>query len=353
MRWPESPGHEPHEFCHLAAADSFWLAEVCWGGRTRRSLPGGGLPGLHLHRSPQSVQTWEHPCWVPTALQPPALLGTGRAPQHFRPDHPVPPPVNVPLASAPGDFPRRRVLVPVPPGQAPTPAPRSAPAGRPHQPARQLLTPLDTGTRTLLMDREVRAEGGRWHTPAWLPAPLNPARGTKGRRRLTFGGSPLFGLQRREGAHDGPHGSGDLCATWDPGPCPSPPLEEISVDLPVRIGADQPPPGSSPAARCWASAGPGRREPLLPSPAPHTLCLPGRRLPRALGTGPGRFPCPGPTMVPRSLPGARRGAGGRPRLPSQRRVRCGNRAPPAPPAARSAPLPAPALPPRGPSTNHE
>lgn len=35
----------------------------------------------------------------------------------------------------------------------------------------------------------------------------------------------MFGLQRGEGAHDGPHGSEDLCATWDLGPCPSPPLE--------------------------------------------------------------------------------------------------------------------------------
>lgn len=76
------------------------------------------------------------------------------------------------------------------------------------------------------MERRVQAEGGGWHTPAQHRAPPNPARGTKGRRRwLTFRRSPLFGLQRREGAHDGPHGSEDLCATWDPSPCPSPPLE--------------------------------------------------------------------------------------------------------------------------------
>lgn len=76
------------------------------------------------------------------------------------------------------------------------------------------------------MERRVQAEAGGWHTPAQHQVPPNPARGTKGRRRwLTFRRSPLFGLQRREGAHDGPHGSEDLCATWDPSPCPSPPLE--------------------------------------------------------------------------------------------------------------------------------
>lgn len=34
----ESPGHAPWEFYHLAAADSFWLAEVFRAGQTQHSL---------------------------------------------------------------------------------------------------------------------------------------------------------------------------------------------------------------------------------------------------------------------------------------------------------------------------
>lgn len=50
---------------------------------------------------------------------------------------------------------------------------------------------------------------------------------------LTFRGSPLFGLQGREGTHDGPHGSEDLCATWDPWPCLLPPLKRNRCGLPT------------------------------------------------------------------------------------------------------------------------
>lgn len=40
--------------------------------------------------------------------------------------------------------------------------------------------------------------------------PQSPAGGNKRMRWLTFGGPPLFGLQRREGAHHRPHGCQDL-----------------------------------------------------------------------------------------------------------------------------------------------
>lgn len=136
-----------------------------------------------------------------------------------------------PLPSAPTDFPGpgtwcpRRVLLP--------------PEARAH--SGSLLCEL-TGVHTnppagflLLWIQESEpaphGEGGPGqvgqvaHPSPALSTP-KPSRGTKERRRwLTFRGSPLFGLQRRECAHDGPHGSEDLCATWDPGPCPSPPLE--------------------------------------------------------------------------------------------------------------------------------
>lgn len=167
------------------------------------------------------------------------------------------------------------------------------------------------------MERRVQTKRGRWHTPAPHRAPPNPARGTKGRRRwLTFRRSPLFGLQRREGAHDGPHGSEDLCATWDPLPGPSPPLQEISVAPLLRIGGGKKrerrrkaPGSSSPAAWYSASVGLGRGEPFLSlfSP-PHALTHRASRSPRAPGTGPGRSARRGPRTLPRCLLGAGHGA---------------------------------------------
>lgn len=140
---------------------------------------------------------------------------------------------------------------PPPLGPAPTLAPSSARSGHSHQTSRQVSYSIGCKNLPLLLvQRRVQAEGGRWHTPAWHRAPPNPARGTKGRRRwLTFRRSPLFGLQRREGAHDGPHGSEDLCATWDPLPCPSPPLERnlCGSSTPNWRREKKKAPGSSPA----------------------------------------------------------------------------------------------------------
>lgn len=42
-------GREPGELYPLAAADSFWLAEVYWGGQTEQPLPDDGLLGLRQH----------------------------------------------------------------------------------------------------------------------------------------------------------------------------------------------------------------------------------------------------------------------------------------------------------------
>lgn len=86
----------------------------------------------------------EHPRWMPTLAQSPALMGTGRASQHFHPDTQSLPPVNVPLPSAPRDFPRRRVLAPG--TQVPTLAHPLSLHRDSHQSSRQLLIPLDTGT---------------------------------------------------------------------------------------------------------------------------------------------------------------------------------------------------------------
>lgn len=165
----------------------------------------------------------------------------------------------------------------------------------------------------------------------------------------------MFGLQRREGAHDGPHGSEDLCATWDLGPCPSPPLEG------KQCGSSTPnwrlkKKSTRQLAAAWysASVGLGRWEPLLSffSPA-HALAHRASGSSRASGPGPGRSPRRGwRTMEPawRWTPGRRSRAAEAPE-PAPRAVR--EPRSPAPPAARSAPLPALGLGLRGPSTNHE
>lgn len=180
---------------HLAAAGSFWLAVVVWGGQTQRPLPSNGLPGLHLHRSPRSMGMCEHPRWVPTVAQPPAVMGTGRASQQTIP---LPRPVSLPFP-APRDFPRRRVQVPITQGAGTHPLwlPPLRLPGWSHQSSCWRLSPLDTGTGAGSSQRGKSGPGVSGHTPLQLRAPPNPARGTKGRRRwLTFGGSPLFGLQR-------------------------------------------------------------------------------------------------------------------------------------------------------------
>lgn len=204
---------------------------------------------------------------------------------------------------------------PPPLGPAPTLAPSSAQSGHSHQTSRQVSYSIGyKNLPLLLVQRRVQAEGGRWHTPARHRAPPNPARGTKGRRRwLTFRRSPLFGLQRREGAHDGPHGSEDLCTTWDPLPCPSPPLERNQCGSSTpnwrREKKKKHPAARLPAAWYSASVGLGRWEPFLSffSPA-HALTHRASRSRRAFGTGPGRFARHGPRTLPRSLVGAGHGA---------------------------------------------
>lgn len=190
----------------------------------------------------------------------------------------------------------------------------------------------------------VQGQGRREHTPAQPRAPLNPSRETKGRRRwLTFRRPPLFGLQRRECAHDGPHGSEDLCATWDPAPCPSPPLERN------QRGSSTPNWWRKKSTRQLAcSLVFGRRGAGAPGACSSLL----QPLTRTASRGQPLPPClrsQGPRTMPRSLPGAGHG----PRLARQLRVRCGSRAPPAPPAALPTLLPALGLGLGGPSTNHE
>lgn len=172
---------------------------------------------------------------------------------------------------------------------------------------------------------------------------------------LTFRGSPLFGLQGREGTHDGPHGSEDLCATWDAWPCLLPPLKRNRCGLPTlnwRRGKarKQKAPGSSPAAWYSESVGPGRLELVAAAffSQAHALTPRARssrelsQAPPGAGTQPGHWPLRGPSPEPQSLPDVGHGAGvpARPRLPSPRRVRCGSCAPPARPCYH------PAAPPR-------
>lgn len=176
----------PREFYHLAEADSFWLAEVFRGWADTAPSPGGRLPGLHPHGCPRRVGMCEHPHWMPRAHnKSPFITGRGRASQHSQPGDSVTPTCE----SAPSFCSWGRRPLWLHPLRL---------RGCSHQSSRPLLALLDTGSvNTLLMEREVRAKAGGWHTPAQLTAPSNPARGTKGRRKcLTFRGSPLFGLQR-------------------------------------------------------------------------------------------------------------------------------------------------------------
>lgn len=185
---------------------------------------------------------------------------------------------------------------------------------------------------------------------------------------LTFRGSPLFGLQGREGAHDGPHGSEDLCETWDPGPCLFPPLKRNRRGLPTlnwRRGktGKLKSPGQLACSLVFRKRGAG-------APGACSCCLlqPGTctdsRGQGLAGAFTGAPLCGHPTgplalressPEPQSLSDAGHGAGvpARPRL--RARAACGAGAalcPPAPAATR--PLrPAFGLDLRGPSTNHE
>lgn len=162
-----------------------------------------------------------------------------------------------------------------------------------------------------LLRREACRPGARWHPPAQHPAPPGPIQETKGRRRrLTFRGSPLFGLQRREGAHDGPHGSEDLCVTWDPGPCPSPPLERNQCGLSTPNWRKTESKGTRRAVRQprgspRASVGLGLWRLLAsffsPAHAPPRRRASGSRKPLTVApTRPGRSPRPEPrTMSPK------------------------------------------------------
>lgn len=263
----------------------------------------------------------EHPCWVSTVAQSPAVMGTGRASQHSNQTIQSPPTCESDSSFCSQRFPGGVSWHPVPYRGSPPPlgpVPTLAPCAcsrYSHQTSRQVSDSFGyKNLPSLVMERRAQAKEGRGHTPAQHGAPPNPARGTKGRRRwLTFRRSPLFGLQRREGAHDGPHGSEDLCATWDPLPGPSPPLQRNQCGSSTlnwrRKKKKKKAPGSSPAAWYSASVGLGRWEPFLSFFSPtHALTHRASGSPRAFGTGPGRFARHRPRTLPRSLLGAGHGA---------------------------------------------
>lgn len=148
------------------------------------------------------------------------------------------PPVNVSLPSATRDFPARRVLAPVP--QAPTPAPSSEPsrAGIHTNPPASFF-PYRNGN-PLLMQREVWAEAGRWHTPAQLPAPPNPP----GEQKEEEGGLPFEGrlclvCRDEKVPMTAPMAAKTCVRLGTPGPAPPLPWEETSVERPLRIGGGQ------------------------------------------------------------------------------------------------------------------
>lgn len=189
-------------------------------------------------------------------------------------------------------------------------------------------------------------------------------RGTKGRRsRLTFRGSSLFGLQRREGAHDGPHDSEDLCATWDPRPCPSPLLERNQCGSSTpnwRRGGKKKKKSARRLARCslvFSERGAGALGAFSFLLQPRTCTdSQGRRLRASLRTRAWTLPSPKAEDDAPKKPAWRWTPGRRARpaeapKPAPRAVR--EPRSPAPPAARSAPLPALGLGLGGPSTNHE
>lgn len=162
----------------------------------------------------------------------------------------------------------------------------------------------------------------------------------------------MFGLQGGEGAHDGPHGSEDLCATWDPRPCLFPPLKRNRCGLPTlnwrrgKARKQKKSPGQLACSLVFRKRGagaPGAPGCCLLQPGTCTDSQ-GQRLrepsqaPPGVGTKPGHWLLRGPSPEPQSLPDVGHGAGvpARPRLPSPRRVRCGSCAPPARPCCHPA-----------------
>lgn len=125
-------------FHHLDVADSFWLAEVLRVDRQITVSLMVRLPDQHLPKHGHSqggMHECKHPGWMLEVAPTSALMGAGRASQHF---HPVQrtqlsPPVNLP-SLAPTYSPGERG----PAGPAPTltAAPRCS-----HQPSHEVLTP--------------------------------------------------------------------------------------------------------------------------------------------------------------------------------------------------------------------
>lgn len=188
---------------------------------------------------------------------------------------------------------------------------------------------------------------------------------------LTFRGSPLFGLQGREGAHDSPHGSEDLCESWDPRPCLFPPLKRNRCGLPTlnwrrgKARKQKKAPGSSPAAWYSESVGPGLLELVAAAffSQAHALTLraSGSREPSQAPPAPVRAPSGATSLSEGQAPSPKTcltldtGPACPPGRGCRARAACGAGAalrPPAPAATR--PLrPALGLDLRGPSTNHE
>lgn len=110
----------------------------------------------------------------------------------------------------------------------------AAAPGCSHQPSHEVLNSLDTRgcpKPSWTVDLELRETDVSSQHNTQCPQTYSGEQMED--RVLTFRGSPLFGLQGREGAHDGPHGSEDLCETWDPRPCLFPPLKRNRRGLPT------------------------------------------------------------------------------------------------------------------------
>lgn len=264
-----------------------------------------------------------------------------------------PPPVSPTHPSAPRDFQEESPGTWSPRGVSPTPGASAHPGSQqrvhdiPTEPPARFLTPLDIRTcpcSSWRGESRPREAGGTPQLSTEHPQ-TQP-----GEQKEEGGGLPLEGrlclvCRDEKVPMTAPMAVKTCVRLGTPRPAPPLPWKEISVAPLLRIGGGKKKKNKKTqqntrqlaCSLVFSERGAGALGAFsfLLQPA-HALTHRASRSRRAFGTGPGRFARQGPRTLPRSPLGAGHG----PRLPSQRRVRCGSRAQPAPAAARSAPLPA-------------